>query len=365
MNRFLLLFILFFSATTLLSGQKLRPGFNKQELLELIYLSARQADTVYYRNIPAPEKFSIVYRSPVMGLLNRWDLAVTKDSVAAISVRGTTRSTTSWLENFYSAMVPATGQLTLAPDFTFNYQLARNPRAAVHVGWLIGMAALSRDIRVKLDSCSRAGIRNFLIVGHSQGGAIAYLLTAYLRQLQASGQIDPDIQFKTYCIAAPKPGNLYFAYDYEVATASGWAFNIVNTADWVPETPATIQTVDDFNPLNPFRNARGLISRQKFPQNIAMGYAFNQLAKPTRKARRKNQKYLGTLAGKVVQKQLPGFAPPPYYPSANYTRAGNVIILPANEAYYQKYPNTSENLFTHHLLGAYLYLARQLNNGAK
>ncbi|MGV3589159.1 MAG: lipase family protein [Adhaeribacter sp.] len=361
MNRVLFLFLLFFfTLFTSLFGQKLKPGFNKQEFLEMIYLSARHADTVYYKNIPKPEKFKIVYRSPTMGLLNRWDLAISKDSVAAISVRGTTRSSESWLENFYSAMVPATGELTLSKDFTFKYKLANNPQAAVHVGWLLGTASLSRDILAKLDSCSQAGIRSFIVVGHSQGGAIAYLLTAYLRQLQQEGRIARRIQFKTYCIAAPKPGNLYFAYDYEAATANGWACNVINTADWEPETPVSIQTIHDFNPLNPFKNARGLIKKQKFPLNLAMGYAFNQLDKPTRKALRKNQKYLGTLAGKFVKKQLPEFVPPSYFPSANYMRAGNFIILPANEAYYKIYPNTSENAFTHHLLGAYLYLARKL-----
>ncbi|GEO06602.1 hypothetical protein AAE02nite_42660 [Adhaeribacter aerolatus] len=352
--------ICFFAAVITSFGQKLQPGFNKQELLEMMYLSAQHADTVHYKNIPKPEKFKIVYRSPTMGLLNKWDLAISKDAVAAISVRGTTRSSVSWLENFYSAMVPATGQLTLSKDFTFNYKLAHNPRAAVHVGWLLGTAALSRDILAKIDSCTQAGIRDFIVVGHSQGGAIAYLLTAYLRQLQQENRIAQNIRFKTYCIAAPKPGNLYFAYDYEVATAYGWAFNIINTADWVPETPVSIQTINDFNPLNPFRDARGVIKKQKFPQNIALNYAFNQLDKPTRKALRKNQKYLGTMAGKFVQKQLPGFVPPAYYPSANYMRAGNYIILPADEAYYKVYPNSSENVFTHHLLGAYLYLARKL-----
>jgi len=354
------LLVLFFILSLPVQGQRLKPGFDKQEFLEMIYLSGRQADTVaYYKNIPSPQRFRIVYRSPLMGLDNRWDLALSKDSVAAISIRGTTRTNTSWLENFYAAMVPATGSITLSKDFTFKYQLAQNPQAAVHVGWLVGMAAISRDVVTKIDSCARLGIRNFIIVGHSQGGAIAYLLTSYVHQLQQQGLIAKRLRFKTYCIAAPKPGNLYYAYDFEAATASGWAFNIVNTADWVPETPVSIQTLQDFNPNNPFQQAPALIKKQKFPKNLVLRYGFNRLNKPTQKARRTNQKYLGNLAGKFVKKQLPDFVPPTYFPSANYMRAGTFIILQADAEYYKVYPPKGENVFLHHLLSPYLYLTRK------
>ena len=360
--KLILQFFIFFIITSLpVQGQRLKPGFNKQEFLKMIYLSGRQADTVaYYKNIPSPERFRIVYRSPMLGLDNRWDLALSKDSVAAISIRGTTRTNTSWLENFYAAMVPATGSIMLSKEFTFNYQLAQNPQAAVHVGWLLGTAAISRDVVAKIDSCTQLGYRNFMIVGHSQGGAIAYLLTSYVRQLQQQGKLAGRLQFKTYCIAAPKPGNLYYAYDFEAATAGGWAFNVVNTADWVPETPISIQTLQDFNPNNPFIQAPALIKKQKFPRNLVFRYGYNRLNKPTQKARRINQKYLGTLAGKFAKKQLPEFVPPAYFPSANYMRAGTFVILQADAAYYKVYPPTGENVFSHHLLGPYLYLARKL-----
>jgi hypothetical protein len=34
-----------------------------------------------------------------------------------------------------------------------------------------------------------------------------------------------------------KTGNLYFAYDFDYITRGMKAFTIVNTDDWVPETP--------------------------------------------------------------------------------------------------------------------------------
>ena len=101
-----------------------------------------------------------------------------------ISIRGTTANEISWVANFYGAMVPAKGQLQLSADVVFPYQLAVNPAAAVHVGWLVSVGFLARDIMPKIDSLYKSGHKKMLIMGHSQGGAIAFLLTAYLCQLQ-------------------------------------------------------------------------------------------------------------------------------------------------------------------------------------
>src|SRR5690606_12395627 len=153
---------------------------------------------------------------------NRWDLWMNKDSVVVISIRGTTQTTASWVANFYSAMVPAKGELLLAEKDTFKYKLAQDPKAAVHIRWLISMAYLSRSIIPTIDSLADSGIKNFIILGHSQGGAIAFLLTSYIHNLQMEGKIPAETNFKTYCSAAPDPGNLFYAYEYENLTKNGW-----------------------------------------------------------------------------------------------------------------------------------------------
>ena len=167
-------------------------------------------------------------------------------------------------------MVPAKGELRLSNTYMFNYQPANNPRAAVRTGWLISTGFLVQDMMLKIDPLSKAGRNEVLIMGHSQGGAIAFLLTAHLRTLQQQKKISPDIRFKTYCSAGLKPGNLYFAHEYEAATQAGWAYNVVNTADWVPESPVTVQTLDDFNEVNPFINAKGIIRQQSFFKRLAL-----------------------------------------------------------------------------------------------
>ncbi len=354
----------FLVASSLLSAQSLRPGFDKNEYMEMLKISANFGDSSYVAAFPKPERFDFVYRSPVVGLDNRWDLWVSTNKAqpqAVLSLRGTTANSVSWLGNFYAAMVPAKGELTLSKTDTFAYVLAEHPAAAVHVGWLVSTAFLVKDIRPKIDSCYMTGTKDFLIMGHSQGGAIAYLLTAYLHHLQKKGLLPSDIQFKTYCSAGPKPGNLYFAYDYEAATQGGWAFNVVNSADWVPEVPMSIQTLEDFNVTNPFVNAKGIIKKQKLPRRVAMNYVYNRLSKPSRRAQKNYQKYLGTMTADLVSKNLSGYAPSLYYNSNNYVRTGTTVVLLADEEYMKEYPDNPGKIFVHHFHPPYLALTKKLN----
>ncbi len=358
----LLCLIIFFLAST---GQNnlLRPGFDKQEYLELLKITARQGDSPWTKiNTPTSEKTKLVYRSATMGLDNRWDLWMANNGIAIFSIRGTTLNTISWVENFYAAMVPATGSIRISNTDTFSYQLAKNPRAAVHTGWLIGTAFLSKDILPKIDSLYKTGCKNMIILGHSQGGGIAYLLTAHVASLQEQRLIPADIQFKTYCSAAPKPGNLFFAYEYERRMMDGWGFNIVNSADWVPETPLSVQALSDFNQTNPFTNAKPLISKQPFPKNIAFKYVYNQLNNASKKVNRRYEKYLGKTVSGIVSKNLPGFEAPNYAEGFNYVRVGPTIVLLANYNYYQSFPDNPEKIFVHHFIEPYWYLANQLPN---
>jgi len=358
MKKILLLFALM--PFSFLSAQHLKPGFEKSECIEVLEMGARFGDSAYAAALPAPKGFQMIYRSPVVGMDNCWDLWVNSNGLAVISLRGTTKRAESWLENFYAAMVPAKGELQLSDTFHFKYDLANNPRAVVHIGWLIGVAYLSRDILPKLDSLYASGTKDFIITGHSQGGALSFLLTSYLYGLQRQNRLASDFRFKTYSMAGPKVGNLYYAYDYEAMTQYGWAFNVVNSADWVPEAMFSIQTADDFNNTNPFTNAKEIISKQSFPKNLVLKYFYNQLDKPSRQAEYKFQQCLGTFLEKYVKKSIPGYVPPVYFNSMAYVRVGNTIVLLADSAYYKLYPDNSNTPFVHHLHPAYFYLAEKL-----
>lgn len=358
----LLQFILFLSITA--KGQHLKPGFDRDEYRELMYISAKTSalDSNYYNSFPNPVHHKKQYRSSSIGLDNLWELWTDGAGKAVISIRGTTEKAESWLANFYAAMVPAKGELKLSNDETFSYQLATNPKAAVHVGWLLSMAYLSKEILPKINELYQNGTKEILIIGHSQGGAISFLLTSYLYNLQQLNQLPKDIRFKTYCSAAPKPGNLYYSYEYEAMTQGGWAFNVVNAADWVPEMPISIQTLKDFNNVNPFTNAKVLIKKQKFPANLVLKHIYNRLDKPTKRAQKNYEKYLGNLASKIIKQHLKDFTAPLYYNSNHYVRTGTTIVLLPDDEYYKQYPDDPSKLFPHHFHAPYLLLLDKLTN---
>ncbi len=346
-------------------AQKLKPGFDKAECIEMLKIAQLQAlDTSAWHqksSVPLPQKFKFIYRSKAIGLQNVWDLWLSKDSVAVISIRGTdvNPNPVSWLANLYAAMVPAKGTLELEKAFTFNYNFTADPKAAVHVGFLVGTAYLSRDIIPKIDSLYKKGIRNFIIAGHSQGGAITYLLTSHLESLKAQNIISKDVRFKTYSSAAPKAGNLYYAYEYENMTRN-WAFNTVNTSDWVPEVPFSIQTVNDFGDINPFKGAKLVINKQKFVTKYVLKHAYNKLSKPALKAQKNYEKYLGNLVSKAVKKNLIEFNAPTYYKSNNYVRIGTTIVLYADDEYKKVFSQDPKEVWLNHFIERYLYLAEKL-----
>lgn len=341
-----------------IQAQVLKPGFDVEEYKEMVRITARQIDTPWTNlRVPDPLEYKFVYRSEIVGLDNMWDLWVHKTKkVAVLSLRGTTANPESWLENFYAAMVPAKGTLQLSGKEQFSYNLSPNPKAAVHVGWLLGMAFLSKDILHKTDSLYQNGYRDFIIMGHSQGGALAYLLRSHMGALQQEGKLPKDIRMKTYNSAAPKPGNLYYAYEFEKLNYGGWAHTVLNAADWVPETPLSLQTIGDFNNVNPFTNAGEMLSKQPFPKNIVLKLVYNNLRRPGEKLLKRYKRYLGDEAYKMVKKMVNEYQQPELYNSNNYMRAGTPVILMPTEEYYNLYPDSKTKIFVHHFPEVYLYL---------
>lgn len=342
-------------------AQSLQPGFNGHEYTDMLAINFQRFDSLAINPaIPAPSNYRVVYRSPSLGLRNRWNMWYRNDNkLAVISIRGTIGELASWLENYYAAMVPATGSLQVNDSTVFKYQLAAGQKAHVHVGWLIGLAHLAPSITDQVRLARRKGIREFIIVGHSQGGALAALASSYLFYLVQNDSLSKDISFKTYCSAAPKTGNLYYAYDFDFITRNGWAFTVVNAADWVPETPFSVQTLADFNPLNPFVNINTAIKKQPFITRLFIRYKYKRIKNGVMHAQKRFERNLGGVVYKFVHKLLPQFKEPVYVHDNNYQRAGVPIVLQPDAAYYRQYPNTGSNVFVHHSFAAYYLLAQQ------
>lgn len=340
---------------------QLRPGFDKEEYLEVLRMTSRQGDSTFFRKVEAPRQWEMIYRSPVVGMDNRWDLWKHKsDSVVALNLRGTTSQAVSWLENFYSGMIPAKGEIKISADQSVPYDFSAHENAFVHAGWTTGVAYLLHDVLSKMDSCYKTGVRDFIVSGHSQGGALTLLMTAQLRRMQETGALPADMRFKSYASAAPKPGNLFFAYSYEAMTQSGWSFTVVNSADWVPETPISIQTVDDYNAVNPFRNIEPMMEAQKWATRMFLKKAYNDMNKPSKKARDEYRKYLGDKTGQFVQKSLPHHTNPELVESFYYVRCGNPVVLFADETYFTQFPDDQQRVFIHHMMEPYIFLTEKL-----
>lgn len=353
----ILLFVTLFVAQRL--SAQLQPGFDAAEYRAVLAMNFNRYDSLQ-RAMGLPVEFRKTYTSPITGLDNRFTLYERADGkVAVIAVRGTVASKKSWLANVYMVMQPAQGTAHLSDSSAFSYKLAADARAAVHSGWLISLLSMRSDIEQKIGEFYRKGTRSIIISGHSQGGAIASLLSASLHYRTLEGALPADIRYKTYCSAAPKPGNLAFAYDYEFNNRGGWAFNVVNAADWVPETPVSVQQLSDLNPLNPLADLRGSLRKQSLPVRIYANTVYSKLTRKSRKAAAKYEKYLGKKVGKEVRKVLPGLALPGAVPGLDYARAGTGIVLLPDSVYFARFPNDAtqgRGVWTHHTLEAYLYL---------
>jgi hypothetical protein len=346
-------------------AQDLKPGFDKAEYRELIYIATQSTESPEKAKlIPQPEHSKLIYRSKPIGLDNLWELWLKDGNTAVLCTRGTTEKGESWLANLYAAMTPAKGELKISNSDTFQYELSTNKDAAVHTGYLLSTAFISKEMLPKIDSCYNSGIKNFIIMGHSQGGGISYLLTAHFYNLQSKGLLPAAIRFKTYCSAAPKPGNLYFAYDYERKTQNGWAFNVVSAADWVPQTPFSVETPEDLPIVSPIAMVEETIKNQTFFKRMFLNMVYGKLTDPSRKTVKTYHKLLGKEMAKRVNKFLPEFVPPPLYNSNNYVRTGNTIVLypnPNDANYYEKFPNNTKDIMMHHSFPPYLYLLNQLD----
>lgn len=360
MKKFACICLLFIGCVSL--AQHLQPVADLREIKNSLYLAEDIHKPYASDSLHLLTQYKNIYRSPEMGLTNKWGLYYQEETkVAEVVIRGSVNKGISWLANYYAAMLPAQGTIALTPEHLVNYRFSEDEKASVHAGWTIASLYLLQDIKPKIDSLYRANTKEIIISGHSQGGVIAYLITAQLKQWQKENTLPRDIQFKTYTLAAPKPGNAYFAYQYE-KTMHQWSYSLINTQDWVPEVPPTTQRLQDFNPISPFsrENIDKSMKKISWPKRWFARGIYNRVSTPTKKSVRRYAKLLGPFLFKEIQKSLPELQEPQYRQESNYSRCGTPIVLDGlQDPTYQNQFNQSDNIMSHHLPNAYLYLIAQ------
>ena len=216
------------------SFAQLENGFNKEEARDLIAICNSFSFIELYNSDAAimPKGYEKIYSSGVFGMDNRYQI-YKKGEIAVISFRGSISKKLSWLENVNSAMVPAQGVIRISGE-DFYYCFAQDTAAAVHNGYALAMAYLSKDLLYHINILNNQGIYNIIITGHSQGGALANMLRAYLENL-SHYEISKKNKFKTYAFAAPMVGNKNFIAEYNARyCANNSSFNIIIPSDPVP-----------------------------------------------------------------------------------------------------------------------------------
>lgn len=340
-------------------SQKLENGFEMKEYSEMIRLLSKNDEDEKATAFTFPKNYELIYTSEEVGFDNLWNLWLKDSNKAVIAVRGSTNTTLSWLCNFYATMSPAKGTYTLSNGKKVAYNLAENPKAGVHSGWLIASLYLAEDMVPKLNDIAENGVNQIYLTGHSQGGAITYILLSHLLDLQNKEVLNKNIQFKTYASAVPKPGNLYFAYEFESKTQNGSFYNVINPLDWIPELSFTVQTMDDLSHNNPLTSIDYKIKDLNLVKRLFIKHYVNKIVKPTDKSRNELSDLFKTKIFKIIQEQFPEIKEPQYIESMNYVRTGNHYILKIDKSYLDKYPEVSENQFQHHMFSAYRLLTEK------
>jgi len=235
----------------------LGAGFNLTEASDLLYM----CDQLYSPpdGVPVPSGFTQRWGSapifePVFAFPpfdELWSLWQNNSvpSTYAIIVRGTVgTSVGSVLEDLLSFLVQATGSVEVA-GITIPYKFAADPNASVHAGFVLGTLLLLNvpvfGVLAQLATRVPPG-SNVYIAGHSQGAAVAALLTSYLHY--AADLQTKNYSYKTYSFAQPKPGNDHYDTDFgSLFCNTGLAFRLTNSLDWIPQLPFTWEVPTDLN----------------------------------------------------------------------------------------------------------------------
>ena len=193
---------------------------------------------------------------------NYWEVWQNQDAPRqyVIAVRGTVNTPTSILADLLLPVVKARHDFTIG-GVSVPFNLAREEPgsdivAGVHAGFTLSLLLMlfttDAPLLATLTQLSLDPANEIYLTGHSQGASIAQLLTSFVRYSEDFAKAS----YKTYVFAPAKPGNDHYAYDLDqMAAAKGLSFAIVNSQDWVPQVPLTLEgplSVNTPNPLRPY-----------------------------------------------------------------------------------------------------------------
>lgn len=310
------IFAVFF--VSLQVSAQLKNGFEPSEARDMIALCNSFTFLDLYNSDAAiiPAGYKKVYTSGVFGMDNKYQV-YRKGDLGVLNFRGSTEKSISWMENIYSAMIPAKGFIVMQGD-TFYYRFSEHPQAAVHAGYALGTAYLAKDIIRQITYMNTQGIYHFILTGHSQGGSLVHLIRAYLESVKGS-EISEKNKFKTYAFANPMVGNQAFVDDYTSHFCSdNTSFSIVNPQDPVVNMPLT------YGNYSPENILASLMSRETLDvKQMVMGMLLQKYEKDV-------SAYVQSVSDKLnkqISKELGDVKMPPYLKEIKYVPMNQRIEL--------------------------------------
>jgi hypothetical protein len=184
------------------------------------------------------------------------------------------------------------------------------------------MAYLSKDILYHINILNNQDIFNIIITGHSQGGALANMLRAYLENL-SNFEISKKNKFKTYAFAAPMVGNKEFIAEYNARYCDdNSSFNIIIPSDPIPNMPFSYDENSNLKDnFNTFLYDYDSFSSKKVMNDIF----FNSFEKRVNRGVKK----MSNTVSHRISKDLGTVVMPAYDQDLNYYRIGNRIEISA------------------------------------
>lgn len=309
---------------TLPSYAQFTSGLVWNEVKDMIQIcnSFTYLDLYDNDSVMIPQGYKKEFTSGTFGMDNKFQVYIKGDNEAAVfNFRGSTDQELSWLANFKSAMIPAQGEIKVQSD-SYSYNLADDSLAAVHSGYVLGLAYLHQSVLMQIKYLNSLGIYHIYITGHSQGGSLAALMMVYLDRL-GSDVIAEENQFKVYAFANPMIGNKHFADEYNLNYAmKGWSFSFINPEDLVPKLPVSY----DEGKLGPKGIAAlidGDTDRKEFLGNLFLNAFHNSAAN-----------YIQTMSARAetrIVKELGSIEMPEPINEINYHPIGERYELPPVE----------------------------------
>jgi len=319
--KYLFVIIAFILSSHQLVLAQIKEGFDNKEAIDMIRIcNSHTFLELYGSDSPIiPKHYKRVYSSNPNVLDNMFQV-YEGDKTAVIHFRGSTTHPNSWIENLYSAMIPANGSITIY-NTNYDYSFAKTKEAAVHSGFALAVILLSEDLLSQIRLLNKKGIYDILLTGHSQGGALATMSRAYLENLPKRKLSDKNT-YKTYAFANPMSGNAYFAIEYNKRfTQNGTCFRIINPSDIVPSLPLNYSNQDLFSKENIIGWITGeqTFDVKKLGLELLMKKFENGVSAYVKKSNQMIHKLISMQAGEVIL--------PEYLDDINYKEVGEIHKL--------------------------------------